>query len=93
MVYKASGSAGGFFVAESGIKKKAFRPPLNADALLLSGSSDGAGFRARAAFDADFGIDFVLAVSLSDRRYGALRSAGAAADAFVRNLVSHNIPP
>ncbi len=61
--------------------------------LFLSGSANGAGFSADAAFDALVGIDDVLAVAFRNRFLGAFRSAGAAGDAFVRNLVSHIIAP
>ena len=61
--------------------------------LFLGGSADGAVFRASAAFDALFGIDLELAVAFGDRFHGAVRSASAAADARVRNLVSHIIAP
>jgi hypothetical protein len=61
--------------------------------LLLGGSANGAGAGTGAAFDAGFRIDFVLSVSLGDRGNRALGSARAAADAFVGNFVSHEIPP
>ena len=55
----------------------------------LCGSSYGAGFGTCAAFNAGFGIDFILAVAFADGGNGALRSTGAAADAFIGNFVSH----
>lgn len=56
----------------------------------LSGSTNGAGAGASAALDAHIGIDFILAITLGDSGHGALGSAGAAADAIIGNLVSHN---
>ena len=44
-----------------------------------------------AAFDADFGIDFILAVAFADGGNGALSSTCTAADAFFGNFVSHLI--
>ena len=60
--------------------------------LFLGRSANGAGGRAGTALDASFGIDLVLAVSFSNRSNGALSGTGAAADAFIRNFVSHVIP-
>ncbi len=57
--------------------------------LRLSRRADGAGARASAAFDAGIRVDFELAVTLRNRTHRALRSASAAGDAFVRNLISH----
>ncbi len=56
----------------------------------LFGSADGAGFCTGAAFNAQFSIDFVFSVTFADRRNGAFGSTGAAADALVRNFVSHD---
>ena len=61
--------------------------------LFLGRGSDRAGVRACAAFDAGVGVDYILAVSLADSAHGALGGTGAAADAFIGNLVSHDIPP
>ena len=57
--------------------------------LLLGRSTDRACLGAGAAFDADFGVDFILAVAFADRRNGAFSSTGTAADAFFGNFVSH----
>ena len=59
--------------------------------LCLGGSAYRAGISAGAAFNAGFGIDFILAIAFADRGNGAFRSTGAAADAFIGNLVSHGI--
>ena len=76
-------------------KKTGFRRLIQVTAqdnrLFLSGSSDRAGPGTGTAFDAGFRIDFVLAVSFGDRAHGAFRRTGAAADAIVRNFVSHGI--
>ena len=56
----------------------------------LGGSADGAGVSAGAAFDAGIRVDLVLASTFTDRVDGALCSAGAAADAFFGNFVSHD---
>ena len=56
----------------------------------LSWSTDRARFGAGAAFDAGLSVDFVLAVAFTDRRNGAFSGTGAAADAFIRNFVSHD---
>ena len=63
------------------------------ETLFLSRSANGAGVRASTAFNAGFGIDFVFSVSFFDGGNRALSSAGAAADAFIGNFVSHMIPP
>ena len=57
--------------------------------LFLSRSSDRARIRACAALDTYFRIDLILAFAFADCGNGALGSTGAAADAFVRNFVSH----
>ena len=59
------------------------------ETLFLSRSANGAGVRASTAFNAGFGIDFVFSVSFFDGGNRALSSAGAAADAFIGNFVSH----
>ena len=74
-------------------KKKPADAGLRSETLFLSGGSDGAGVCAGAAFNAGFGIDFVLSVSFFDGGNRALSSTGAAADAFIGNFVSHMIPP
>ena len=55
----------------------------------LSGSADRASFSAGTAFDAGLRIDFVFAIAFADRGNRAFCRAGAAADAFVGNFVSH----
>ena len=55
----------------------------------LGRSADGAGVSAGAAFDADFGIDLILAVAFADRGNGTFSGTGATADAFFGNFVSH----
>ena len=62
---------------------------LCAVCLLLGRSADRAGLGASAAFDADFGIDFILAVAFADRGNGTFSGTGTAADAFTGNFVSH----
>ena len=57
--------------------------------LLLGRSADRAGLGAGAAFDADFGIDFILAVAFADRGNGTFSGTGTAADAIFGNFVSH----
>ncbi len=57
--------------------------------LCLGRSADRAGLGAGAAFDADFGVDFILAVAFADRGNGAFSGTGTAADAFFGNFVSH----
>ena len=59
------------------------------DELFLSGSADRAGFSAGTAFDAGFRIDFILSVTFADRGNGTFSGAGATADAFFGNFVSH----
>ena len=61
--------------------------------LVLHGSAHGAHASASTALDASLGIDFVLAVALSDSSHGALSLASAAADALVSDLVSHDVTP
>ena len=56
---------------------------------VLLGSADGAGFRAGAAVDALFSVDFVLAVAFGNGFDGALGRASAASDAGVSNFVCH----
>ena len=56
----------------------------------LGGSAHRAGFSAGTAFNAGIRIDYVLSGSFADCGNGALGSTGAAADAFVRNFVSHD---
>ena len=55
----------------------------------LGGSADGAGICTGAALDAGFGIDLILTIAFADRGDRALGGTGAAADAFIGNLVSH----
>ena len=55
----------------------------------LGRSADRAGLGAGAAFDAGISVNFVLAIAFLDGGNGAFGSAGTAADAFFRNLVSH----
>jgi hypothetical protein len=43
------------------------------------------------ALDAFVGVDIVGGLSLADSLDRAFRLAGSAADAFIRNLVSHSI--
>ena len=57
----------------------------------LGRSANGACFCTRTAFNAGFGIDLEFSVALTDGRNGALSSTGTAADAFFRNLVSHDL--
>ena len=57
--------------------------------LLLGRSADRAGLGAGAAFDADFGVDLILAVAFADGGNGTFSGTGTAADAFFGNLVSH----
>ena len=59
--------------------------------LCLGGCADRTGFSAGTAFNAGFGIDLILSVAFADRGNGTFGSAGAAADAFFRNFVSHCI--
>ena len=89
MVYRSRNDSCGIFVN----KKGRLLPAVKESGLLLGGSSYGAGIGTGAAFDAGISIDHVLAVTLADSGYRALCSAGAAADAFIRNLVSHFLPP
>ena len=58
--------------------------------LFSLGSAHGANVSASAAFDALISIDDVLAVAFLDGVHGAFALASAAADAFSRNLQSHN---
>ena len=69
------------------------RLPKDCYPLSLLGSAHGAGFGANAAFDALFGIDFKLAIAFGNSLLGAFGFASAAADAFVRNFVSHIVTP
>ena len=62
---------------------------LLAVCLLLGRSADRAGLGAGAAFDADFGVDLILAVAFADGGNGTFSGTGTAADAFFGNLVSH----
>jgi hypothetical protein len=61
------------------------------------GRTDGANFRAPGrvkisdALDALVGVDFIRRFPFADSLYRAFRLAGSAADAFIRNLVSHSI--
>jgi hypothetical protein len=71
------------------VKEKAGFRRLRCPGLFLGGSANGAGVRAGTALDAGIRVDHVLAVSLADRVHGALGGTGAAADAFIGNLVSH----
>ena len=59
--------------------------------LAFGRSAYRAGVSASAAFDADFGIDFILAVALADGGNGTFSSTCTAADAFIGNFVSHLI--
>jgi len=62
--------------------------------LRLSGRAHRAGLSAGTALDAHVRIDDVLAITLRDGLHGALRSAGAAADAVIGNFVCHwKTPP
>jgi hypothetical protein len=56
---------------------------------LRLGSSNRANAVAGAALDAGIRIDFVFAVTLGNCGDGALSLAGAAADAIIRNFISH----
>ena len=56
----------------------------------LGGSTNGARFGASAAFNAGFRIDLEFAVSFTDGGNGALGGTGTAADAFIRDFVSHD---
>ena len=67
------------------------RTALPPGILCLGRSADRAGFSAGTAFDAGISVNFEFAVAFADRGNGAFGSAGAAADAFIRNLVSHDI--
>ena len=62
---------------------------LTCSVSFLGGSADGAGGSAGTAFHAGIRVDVVLAVAFRDRGNGAFGSAGAAADAFIGNFVSH----
>ena len=55
----------------------------------LGRSAYRAGLCTCTAFDAGFRIDFILAVAFADSGNRAFCCTGAAADAFIRNLVSH----
>jgi hypothetical protein len=59
--------------------------------LLRGRSANGASVCTSTALDAGISVDHELAVALRDGLYGALTGAGAASDAFVRNLISHGM--
>ena len=76
------------------IIKKARQPALLfPSGLFRRNCSDGASVLARAAIDADVGIDDVRRISGSDRAYGTGIRARAAGYASIRNGMSHNAPP
>ena len=54
-----------------------------------AGSANGTYASTCAALDAGIRIDDVFAVALRDRADGAFCRAGAASDAFIRNLICH----
>ena len=57
--------------------------------LCLGRSAYRAGFGTGTAFDAGIGIDLEFAVTFADCGNGTFGRTCAAADAFIRNLVSH----
>ena len=64
--------------------------PLFVFRLLGLGSGHGASVSASTAVDAQISVDLVLGGTLGDRGNGAALGAGAAHDASIGNLVSHN---
>ena len=94
MVYRTGSKCFRFFPCLQETKKTAcgiYRLSFLSESLCMGRSTHRAGLGAGAALDAGFRIDFVLAVSVGDRAHGAFRRTGAAADAIVRNFVSHGI--
>ena len=89
MVYEACVRNAGFFI--SSCKKKTGICRFGDSELFLGRCSDRAGIRTGTAFDAGIGVDNILAVSFADRAHRALGRTSAAADAFIGNLVSHDI--
>ena len=79
--------------ASPGAKEKA--PPVWRSLFALpqgsfrAGSANGTYASTCAALDAGIRIDDVFAVALRDRADGAFCRAGAASDAFIRNLICH----
>ena len=79
--------------AAPGAKEKA--PPVWRSLFALpqgsfrAGSANGTYASTCAALDAGIRIDDVFAVALRDRADGAFCRAGAASDAFIRNLICH----
>ena len=65
---------------------------IDNDANVAALAESIAGVSAGTTFHTNFGIDFILSIAFRDRGNGALRSAGTAADAFIRNFVSHDFP-